>query len=303
MTSTRIQARPASRWMGLWIAALVAAPAAARAQPLDLFYERTVMTAAGARCGLFTPDLARALSAAAAQARGAALRAGTSPADLARTERIARLRAAEADCRSKDVAIAANRVRQAFAGFSRIYRIAYPGDVAAWQADRYASASNPWRLKQETAFGPDRMAFGLAGREDAPVLLAVGAFADGATPYAARIVLRDVSRSAGPYLDRTSLGPTAGLPLARRMPPRGALVSIMAEARQAADRDLLPASARGDDGWAFRFPASAVRALSGLDPREAVAVEFLFPGDRVRRAYVEVGDFAAGQAFVQIAAR
>jgi hypothetical protein len=34
-----------------------------------------------------------------------------------------------------------------------------------------------------------------------------------------------------------------------------------------------------------------------------VAVEFLFPGDRVRRAYVEVGDFAAGQAFLQVAAR
>jgi hypothetical protein len=34
-----------------------------------------------------------------------------------------------------------------------------------------------------------------------------------------------------------------------------------------------------------------------------VAVEFLFPGDRVRRAYVEVGDFAAGQAFLTVAAR
>jgi hypothetical protein len=40
-----------------------------------------------------------------------------------------------------------------------------------------------------------------------------------------------------------------------------------------------------------------------LDPREAVAVEFLFSGDRVRTAYVEVGDFAAGRAFLQVAAR
>lgn len=283
--------------------ALAATPLAAHAQPLDLFYERTVMTAAGARCGLFTPDLARALSAAAAQARGAALRAGSSSDDIARAERVARQRAAEADCRSKDVAIAANRVKQAFAGFSRIYRIAYPGDVAAWQADRYVSSSNPWRLKQETAFGPDRMVFGLAGREDAPVLLAVGQFADGATPYAARLVLRDVGRSTGPYLDRPTLGPTAGLPLARRMPPRAALTSVMAEARQDAGPELLPVASRGRDGWAFRFPAGAARALAGLDPREAVAVEFLFPGDRVRRAYVEVGDFAAGQAFLRIAAR
>jgi hypothetical protein len=52
---------------------------------------------------------------------------------------------------------------------------------------------------------------------------------------------------------------------------------------------------------AFRFPAAAQRAMAGLDPREAAAVEFLFAGDRdaVRRAYVEVGDFAAGRAFLQ----
>ena len=68
MTDTRINARPASRWMGLLGAALVVAPAVARAQPLDLFYERTVMEAADSRCGLFTPQLASALAAAAAQA-------------------------------------------------------------------------------------------------------------------------------------------------------------------------------------------------------------------------------------------
>ncbi|MDZ4370247.1 MAG: hypothetical protein U1C74_02340, partial [Phenylobacterium sp.] len=54
---------------------------------------------------------------------------------------------------------------------------------------------------------------------------------------------------------------------------------------------------------AFRFPQTAAKALADLDPREAVAVEFLFAGDRVRTAYVEVGDFAAGRAFLQVAAR
>jgi flagellar biosynthesis/type III secretory pathway M-ring protein FliF/YscJ len=76
---------------------------------------------------------------------------------------------------------------------------------------------------------------------------------------------------------------------------------ILAEARSEADRDLLGKGQ--DDGWAFRFPAQAARELARLDPREAVAVDFLFPGDRVRRAYVEVGDFAAGRAFVQMAER
>ena len=301
MTDTRINARPASRWMGLLGAALAVAPVAARAQPLDLFFERTVMTAADSRCGLFTPDLARALAAAATQARGAALRAGASRDEVARAERVARLRAAEADCRSQDVATAAGRVKQAFAGFARINRLTYPGDVAAWQADRYDGASNPWRLKQEAAFGADRMSFGLAGRDGAAAMVAVAQFADGATPYGARLILRDTSRSTGPYLDRPAAGPTAGLPLARRLPPAGALTSVLAEAREPASRELL---ARGEDaGWTFRFPTAAARALAGLDPREAVAVEFLFPGDRVRRAYVEVGDFAAGQAFLTVAAR
>jgi hypothetical protein len=47
----------------------------------------------------------------------------------------------------------------------------------------------------------------------------------------------------------------------------------------------------------------AARELALLDPREAVAVEFLFPGDEVRRAYVEVGDFAAGKAFLTLPRR
>ena len=42
----------------------------------------------------------------------------------------------------------------------------------------------------------------------------------------------------------------------------------------------------------FRFPMRAADALAGLDPREAVAVEFLFAGstgDQVRRAYNKAG--------------
>ena len=86
-----------------------------------------------------------------------------------------------------------------------------------------------------------------------------------------------------------------------RLPPRSALRSYAAEARSTAGSDLLPKEARA--GWAFRFPAQASSDLASLDPREAVAIEFLFPGDVVRRAYVEVGDFAAGRAFLSLASR
>jgi hypothetical protein len=172
----------------------------------------------------------------------------------------------------------------------------YPGDVSVWSADRGVGRAARWRLAQSTEFGSNRMTFGLAGREGANALLAVADFADDASPYAARLVLRDAARTLGPYLDG---GPAQ--PLSRKLPPRSATRTFLAEARGPAETELLPRGAQ--DAWAFRFPAAAAQALADLDPREAVAVEFLFADDRVRTAYVEVGDFAAGRAFLQLAAR
>ena len=301
MKSSRRKAQPASRWMGLVLAAGAVAPGFAQAQPASLFYERTVMSAADARCGLFAPDVAAALAAATAQARGAALRGGVSSDALRQTEQAARARAAGVECGSQDVAIAAVRVRSAFTGFAKMTRLTYAGDVAGWQADRNIGRTARWRLVQQASFGADRMAFGLAGSAGAGALVAVADFADDAQPYAARLILRDSGRSSQPYLDRFGGGSTVGLPLARRLPPPSAQRAYSAAARSPATDDLLPKG--GDSGWAFRFPDVAAHDLAKLDPREAVAVEFLFPGDVIRRAYVEVGDFAAGRAFLQVAAR
>ncbi|WP_293450366.1 hypothetical protein [Phenylobacterium sp.] len=275
---------------------MLVAPAPAAAQPADLYFERTMMSAADGRCRLFTPELSAALAAGAAQARGAALRAGVEPKDLAALERRAQAQAARLDCHGRDLAQAAARVQDAFAGFQRVTRMTWPGDVADWRADRGVGRATRWRVAQDVIFGPDHMTFGLAGREGASGLVAVAAFADGQTPYAARLVLRDEARTLGPYL-----GLAADAPLSRKLPPRSATRGFLAEARTPADAELLPKGA--EDGWAFRFPAAAAQALADLDPREGVAVEFLFPGDKVRTAYVEVGDFAAARAFLQIAAR
>jgi len=285
--------------MGLLVAAGVAAPGLAWAQPANLYYERAVMAAADARCGLFAPEISAALAAGAAQARGAALRAGTSSESLKALERTAQAKASQAACNSPDIATAAARVKAAFAGYARVTRLTYAGDVAGWRADRDAGRTARWRLAQETGFGPDRLTFGLAGVQGADALVAVARFADDAQPYAARLVLRDEARAPQPYLDRWGGGSTAGLPLARRLPPASATRSFAASARAPAGADLSPHG----DGWTFRFPDAAAAALAALDPREAVAVEFLFPGDEVRRAYVEVGDFAAGRAFLRMAAR
>ena len=286
--------------MGLLGAALAVSPGFAHAQILDLVYERTVMTAADRRCGLFAPDISASLASAQAQARGAALRSGASSDSLREVERRARDRAAAADCASADLAAAATRVRNAFAGYARLERASYPGELAGWRADRSGAGAIRWRLAQEARFGRDHMTFGLAGRASPGLLLAVAQFADGQAPYAARLLLRDTQRSQGPYFDQLG-GGHQGLPLDRRLPRRGALRIFAAEARSPAGADLLPKDGRS--GWAFRFPAQASRDLATLDPREAVAVEFLFPGDVVRTAFVEVGDFAAGEAFLKVPQR
>jgi len=285
--------------MGMALAAAVCAvPGLASASSLDLFYERAVMTAADARCGLFEPPVASALASARAQARGAALRAGFSKDILRNTEARAAAKASSVPCASRDIAVAADRVRKAFDGYARLIRMDFPGDVAGWKADRSSSVSAArWRLNQDLRQGGDRMVFGLAGREGANALMAVARFSTDAAPYAARLVMRDDSLTSGPYLNGTG----RRLDLARRISPSGAQIGFAAEARSVAGRDLLPKDMAG--GWAFRFPAAAARALAELDPREAVAVDFFFPGDQTRRIYVEVGDFAAGRAFLQVASR
>lgn len=307
MTSPRFRAKGSrGRWMG-WLlgTALVAGPMAACASTAaELYYERTVMAAANARCNLFEPQLAQALAAAQAQARGAALRAGMDPYALTDVRQRAESKAGSTDCRAPDLQMAAGRVRNAFDGYTRLMRMDYPGDVAGWKADRVAAAGSTWRLAQTASFGWDRMTFGLAGKDTPGALVAVATFADGQTPYAARLVMRDGSRAPLPYLDRKQADASGRLPLAARMPPRSLDRAFNAEARDIANPRLLAENQK--NGWTFRFPAPAVEALSALDPREAVMVEFLFSGpngESVRRAYVEVGDFAAGRAFVRYAAR
>lgn len=307
MTSPRQKARgPRQGWMGLMAgAALAAAPLAASASSaVDLYYERTVMTAADGRCRLFEPAVGSALAAAQAQARGAALRAGVDNASLKAVEGRARAKAAGAACASKDLDLAAGRVRTAFEGYAKLIRMSYPGDLADWRADRSTSRETPlWRLAQAVSFGPDRMTFGLAGKQAPGVLLASVNFADGKVPYTARMVLRDTARTSQPYLNRRLAAPAGKIPLTGRTPPRAMAQAFAAEARSPSEA-LLPAGAKA--GWSFRFPTAAADALAALDPREAIIVEFVFAGragDEVRQAYVEVGDFAAGRAFLKTAQR
>jgi hypothetical protein len=297
-----------ARWSAAAVAVAVLIQAGdARASAVDLYYERAVMSAAGQNCGLFTPDLAAALASAQAQARGAALRSGVADEALHEVALRARRRADDTACASPDIAKAASRVRAAFESYSRLQKLNFPGDSASWAADRAVSRDvMRWKLWQTADLGAQRLTFGLAGVGGQSGLVAVAGLERGAAwPYGARLVVRDVTRAPRAFLNLISAGASGRPTLSGRMPPRAATLSILAQARGPADASLLPPGA--DQGVAFRFPASAADTLSALDPRETVAVELLFadPAGReeTRAAYIEVGDFAAGRAFLGAAQR
>lgn len=275
---------PAVRRLLLTAALLCAAAPAQAAGPGALFYERTLMSAAGARCSLFAPPVAAALQAGAAQARGAALRSGAPLSSLSETERRARAKAASVNCADPDLKLAATRVRDGFTGYSKLPRMQMQG----WTADR--STRFGWRLSQTQAASGVRATLGLdRGR---PTVAA--AFA-GAQPSAVRLRIRDTAR--GPHPD------LRGGSLRDRAPGPGQSRVIHAASRETAPAALMPGGKEGGQLW--RLPPTAVAALAGLDPREAVTVEFVFPsrsGDAVKPVWFEVGDFAAGVAFLQAGA-
>ena len=303
MTSPhRTVRRQADQWLGLTLClSLLAGPSWASASSLDLFYERAIMSAVDARCNLFYPAIGSALNVAKYQARGAALRAGTDAATLLQISQRAQTKAYSISCTSPDIATAAGRVRAAFEGYARMQKMDYPGDIVGWKADRGSSTvALRWRLTQDVTQNGDRLLFGLAGRSGANALLALTHFKNGQAPYSARLVIRDGQLTFGPFLDARGARPRT-IPLDRRFAANGAQTSFTAEARSSAGSDLLPKGLTS--GWAFRFPAEAARQMAALDPRESVAIDFIFPDDSVRRLYVEVGDFAAGRAFLQSANR
>lgn len=278
---------PSPRIVSRTLAAIVALTLAAGTATAagDVYYERAFVRAAQDKCRLFEPRLTQALEAATLQARGAALRAGRPATELAATAARATARAAATPCNDAELDRVKTRVRHAFAGWSRAARISFPGDRAAWSADRFESARDGWRLFQDGATGASPVRFGLTGRapQDAHPA-AVVSFVGKPRPYAARIVMRDAARSPRPWLAGDGL------------PPEAARRAVFAAGSGLAPRDLLASGARAGEVW--RFPDSAAEALAALDPREPFLIEFLFRDDSVATARFEAGDFAAARAFL-----
>lgn len=269
-------------------AAVLATPATAWAGPADTYYERAFVVAADARCDLFPSPVEAALTVAAAQARGAALRSGAAEVDLRAVAERARARAAAVSCRDPELVIVRDRVEGAFSGWARTPRMTFPGKRLPWVADRAAWSRPGWRLKQVSRTGAAPVTFGYAGADEAPALTAVVSFVGKSRPYAARLLFRDEARAPRAWV-------TGG-----GLPPAASRASVWATGVHGADAALLEEGRRAGEAW--RFPASTADRLAGLDPREAFLIEFHFRDGSVARARFEAGDFAAGRAFMDMGA-
>ena len=267
--------------------ALAVVPGSALAQTTGPYYERSFVLAADARCDLFRPDVAAALSAATQQARSAALRAGTSEADVRAAGDRALSRARSVSCADPQLATVRQRVEHAFAGWARMPRMEFPGVRASWIANRAPTAGPSWILTQASVTGASPVTLGYTAGEVGDRLTAVVSFVGRPRPYAARIVMRDPGRS-----------PRAWLGGASDLPPASVRRGFWAVSFGNANPGLLVEGKRAGEAW--RFPTEAAEALERLDPREAFAVEFLFRDDSVASATFEAGDFAAGRAFLSL---
>lgn len=266
---------------------LLTIPGTALADASGPFYERSFVLAADARCDLFQPDVAAALTAATRQAHSAALRAGTSEGDLKATADRAIARAARVSCRDPQLATVRQRVEHAFAGWARLPRMEFPGLRAAWVANRLPGTGASWSLTQATTTGASPVTLGYTAGEVSDRLTVVVSFVGRPRPYAARLVLRDPGRA-----------PRAWLGGATALPPEAVRRGYWAVSFAGADPALLADGRTAGEAW--RFPDEAAQALEQLDPRESFAIEFLFRDDSIASATFEAGDFAAGRAFVSM---
>lgn len=275
--------RPSPTALAIAFLAALAGTAAA-GDLTGVVYERVLMREAGARCKLFEPRLQTALAAGALQARGAALRAGTSDEAVDAAAARALAKADATPCSAGDLHIAAQRVRAAFLGWSRQATLDLPGGRGRWRARRWPDRAGPfWALASSGVVDGRRFTLGLrkAGRSDGPVEFDLETSAPAAgSAWLVRLVTRDPARAPRPYLS------PGGSP-----PPEAQRVTA-ASGKTALD---------GGGAWRFRFPIAAADALAALDPRENARLELVSSspnGDRTAFALVEAGDFAVGRAFL-----
>jgi hypothetical protein len=260
------------------LAVLFGSPALAQVTPLERTYgERVAMRALDQRCSFFVSGPRRALGGFTAQARGAALRAGSLAPSLNLISAQATQAAAAKSCNDPTVRAEAARVIAAHKGWRTQMNAVYPGVVREWRVDR--SGLDAWRAVQETGNGIR------AGFVGTGATLAFAIETPDVNAAGARLFLRDVSR-LGP--------PSAGQRLA--VPLRVGTITHVAAAKHPADTKVrigTPSRA----GAMLIFPDDTTRAVLIADPRDSFEVEITSRTGQITRVIVEVGDIVAAFAF------
>jgi len=286
---TRSWARPL-RWRDIILSAaacvVLGAPAQSAVLNSDLYAERTVMREANTRCRLFDPVISQALQMGQVQARNAILRSGGDEGALSRLTRAAEARGGSISCSDKALALESKRIRSAFSAYIQIGRMSFPGLRSGWKADKTVLSSRSeggrWALSGTPLKSDGQVQFGVAAFNGNLLLFAQPPSTEGARPITARLWMRNIDIADHPYL-------SGGF----NLPPRTVSRAYFASERR-----------KGPDGNSgFEFTESTARALSALDPRESVLVEFVYPepaGERLVQAVYEVGDFAPAISFLTL---
>ncbi|GIU68038.1 hypothetical protein [Candidatus Phycosocius spiralis] len=241
------------------------------------YAQRAAMRAIDLRCGLLQEGPRRALNGFAAQARGAALRAGSSTQKLDQIEGQAQQAMAGKACNDPTILAEAKRVIAAHKGWRSQLTAVYSGMQRSWQVDR--SGKDIWRAYQDigglTRAGLVTSSSGLSFAVETPDVQAAGA----------RLFLRDANKVGPPSLNRPLTPP----------PRSGTKVYVAAQRQAAASRSRLEQNPRA--GTLFLFSDATTRALLYADPRDTFEIELTSRSGQVTRSLVEVGDFVAAYTF------
>jgi hypothetical protein len=261
------------------------AGATAHAAPESLFAERTALLALDAKCDLLTAPERAALEASTAQARGALLRSGWSQTQAHGLAKRAAFAGAKRACTDAAVSKAVSNARAGYASWTRLHAMRFPGAHGAWSARRTPDLDG-FLLRQDghgSAFGIRETA------GEGRLTLAMPLHTQASAPRTARLILRDVSKSAQSMADLRK-SPAATLPDLAPLPAMqtALLPSLRTQARLDNPKRTLAV---------YEFTDTAAGLIAALDPREAIFIEL--DGTQGKRIYFEVGDFAAALAFLK----
>jgi hypothetical protein len=255
-------------------------PVAGHAQVTGLersYAERMAMRAIDERCQLLESGPRRALAGFTAQARGAALRSGSSTLRLDMIADQAKTAASAKPCSDPSVQSESQRIIAAHKGWRAQLTGNYAGLVRSWKVDR--GGKDIWRALQDTGSatqaGLVASGSGLSFAVETPDVDASGA----------RLFLRDRSKLGPPQPSQTLIPPLRN----------GTTIHIASSRRPAATRARVESKPRV--GTLFVFSDATTRAVLNADPRDAFEIEITSRSGTVTQLLVEVGDLVAAFTF------